>query len=410
MNHESFLPDCYQKALSFFSIIDQCYCFLIKAKLRTTTKHLSNLYTNLVSLTDLKDDDIWKEFTMQKLQLLATLCGQEVLLEDYTDESGVTFSVFSFKTLCGAGKGHIAGRRKMVVEALWNLALEEYKRQFNLPFLDKKTIASIRKKGWPVDFDTTKCSLPIHQPNVFESSGTASRHSLEDEMLAELIRKDPVDLSVGSYSDLLSNLSNQPFYKGQIEHLAVFPPKVATYAELERALPSELEHCLRRHLNCENFRFYRHQALGINAIRRNKHVIICTSTASGKSLVYNLPVMETLMTTPSATALYLFPTKALAQDQLRCLHEFIGGNQALRTVPMVCDGDTPVGDRVNIQQAVGNILFTNPDMLHYTLLPDHHAWKRIFSQLKYVVIDEAHNYRYQSCVMSLMCLACLINR
>lgn len=85
--------------------------------------------------------------------------------------------------------------------------------------------------------------------------------------------------------------------------------------------------------------------------------------------------------------------QALAQDQLRCLHDLVGSCSDLRTVPMVCDGDTSTADRVHIQKAVGNVILTNPDMLHHTLLPDHKAWRRLFNNLRYVVIDEAHHYR-----------------
>jgi DEAD/DEAH box helicase domain-containing protein len=117
--------------------------------------------------------------------------------------------------------------------------------------------------------------------------------------------------------------------------------------------------------------------------------IITTGTASGKSLCFQLPTLQTLSTDRAARALYLYPTKALAQDQARALHAF-GLHKLLR--PAIYDGDTPRGERAAIRKR-SNLVLTNPDMLHVGILPNHPAWAELFANLAFVVIDEAHVYR-----------------
>jgi DEAD/DEAH box helicase domain-containing protein len=138
-------------------------------------------------------------------------------------------------------------------------------------------------------------------------------------------------------------------------------------------------------------RFYVHQAQAINAIRQGGHVVVATSTASGKTLIYNVPVIERCLLDWRARALYLFPTKALAQDQLRALGELLQGDLDRIRVG-VYDGDTPRSARGAIRRQAA-ILLTNPDMLHLGILPNHHLWATFFRNLRYVVIDEAHVYR-----------------
>ena len=136
---------------------------------------------------------------------------------------------------------------------------------------------------------------------------------------------------------------------------------------------------------------YEHQATAVEALRDGGNVAVATATASGKSLCYHVPVIERLLRTRGARALYLFPTKALAQDQLRKLRE-LGAfmDPALRCAAY--DGDTDGRDRAEIRRS-GQVVITNPDMLHLGILPNHTAWKRFFAGLRYVVIDESHVYR-----------------
>ncbi|MBV9817315.1 MAG: DEAD/DEAH box helicase [Solirubrobacterales bacterium] len=135
-------------------------------------------------------------------------------------------------------------------------------------------------------------------------------------------------------------------------------------------------------------RLYAHQAQALHAAFAGP-TIVTTGTASGKSLCFQLPTLEVLTTDPRARALYVYPTKALAQDQARSLHRF-GLTRALR--PAIYDGDTPRQERSAIRKRA-NLIITNPDMLHVGILPHHHAWADLFANLAFVVIDEAHVYR-----------------
>ncbi|HKB34668.1 MAG TPA: DEAD/DEAH box helicase, partial [Candidatus Dormibacteraeota bacterium] len=138
-------------------------------------------------------------------------------------------------------------------------------------------------------------------------------------------------------------------------------------------------------------RLYSHQADAYRAVRQGRHLVVVTPTASGKTLCYNLPVLQRLLEDPNRRALYLFPTKALAQDQLAELSALKHG------LPIVLradtyDGDTPPGRRTAIREG-GHVVMTNPDMLHAGLLPHHTRWRRLFSSLDFVVVDELHTYR-----------------
>jgi DEAD/DEAH box helicase domain-containing protein len=136
---------------------------------------------------------------------------------------------------------------------------------------------------------------------------------------------------------------------------------------------------------------YSHQAAAAEAVHAGKNVVIVTPTASGKTLCYNLPVLNAILENSDSRALYLFPTKALAQDQLAELHDL---NQRLenRFGVFTYDGDTPSDARKSIREK-SHIVLTNPDMLHTGILPHHTRWTRLFENLRYIVIDELHTYR-----------------
>ncbi|MDQ6691572.1 MAG: DEAD/DEAH box helicase [Candidatus Dormibacteraeota bacterium] len=166
------------------------------------------------------------------------------------------------------------------------------------------------------------------------------------------------------------------------------PAVLAEFAPLPPGLPEPLARVLReRGLD----RLYSHQAEALAAAREGRHVVVVTPTASGKTLCYNLPVLEGILRRPESRALYLFPTKALAQDQMVELGEMTS-RLPVRLLVHTYDGDTPPGQRTAIREA-GHIVLTNPDMLHTGILPHHTRWRRLFSGLEYVVIDELHTYR-----------------
>jgi DEAD/DEAH box helicase domain-containing protein len=151
-------------------------------------------------------------------------------------------------------------------------------------------------------------------------------------------------------------------------------------------LPDRLAPALRDALTHASL--YEHQAEAWDAAQRGEHLIVTTGTASGKSLAFNLPVLDALAHEPKLRALYLYPTKALAQDQARAL----GALGVKRVRPAIYDGDTPSERRWQIRKW-SNVILTNPDMLHVGVLPHHDRWGDVLSNLRYVVVDEAHVYR-----------------
>ncbi len=176
--------------------------------------------------------------------------------------------------------------------------------------------------------------------------------------------------------------------QGEITLDHVIPASPAVYA----ALPAELRPELAAALNRRGIeRLYSHQAEAFDAVRRGRHLVVVTPTASGKTLCYNLPVLQRLLENPEKRALYVYPTKALAQDQLAELGALKSGLPIEVRVDTY-DGDTPPGRRTAIREG-GHVVMTNPDMLHTGLLPHHTRWRRLFSSLEFVVIDELHTYR-----------------
>jgi DEAD/DEAH box helicase domain-containing protein len=188
--------------------------------------------------------------------------------------------------------------------------------------------------------------------------------------------------------EFITHLKQQPWYRGQIVHVEHLMARPARYGRLDRPLPPALDKSLKR-LGIEQL--YSHQAQAINVVRNGQPVVVATGTSSGKTLCYNLPVLESILGQRGARALYLFPTKALAQDQLRSLRDLCRGD--LRGIKFATyDGDTPKSARARLRKEA-QILLTNPDMLHVGILPNHGLWSHFLSNLKFVVIDEAHVYR-----------------
>jgi DEAD/DEAH box helicase domain-containing protein len=159
-----------------------------------------------------------------------------------------------------------------------------------------------------------------------------------------------------------------------------------------RPLPDDLQPALVHALASRGIeRLYSHQARAYAAVREGRHLAVVTPTASGKTLCYNLPVLQRILADPASRALYLFPTKALAQDQLAELGA-LGSALPIQLRVDTYDGDTPPGRRTVIRDS-GHIVLTNPDMLHTGILPHHTKWRKLFSNLSFVVIDELHTYR-----------------
>jgi DEAD/DEAH box helicase domain-containing protein len=173
-------------------------------------------------------------------------------------------------------------------------------------------------------------------------------------------------------------------------HAEEVAPRDAVFGELAQPLSAPLATALRG-VGIE--RLYTHQAQAVDCARQGENFVVVTGTASGKTLCYQLPVLEHWLSDPNATALFLFPTKALAQDQLKSLLAL--QDAAAGQVPFIAgtyDGDTPPRQRSRLRDEA-SILLTNPDMLHSGILPNHARWARFFTHLRYVVCDEIHVYR-----------------
>jgi DEAD/DEAH box helicase domain-containing protein len=172
---------------------------------------------------------------------------------------------------------------------------------------------------------------------------------------------------------------------GELAHLSVEPSRPAR----TEPFPADLDPRVATALVAQGVTaLYRHQAEAWEALRAGGHAIVTTPTASGKSLAFNLPVLDLLAREPKSRALYLYPTKALAQDQARALAAFgVPGVKAA-----IYDGDTESERRWQTRKWA-NVILTNPDMLHVGVLPHHDRWGDVLANLRYVVVDEAHVYR-----------------
>src|SRR5881398_3743973 len=186
-----------------------------------------------------------------------------------------------------------------------------------------------------------------------------------------------MSVATSSWDDLL-----------QGEEIAYLGTEPACEARLA-PLPDDLHTRVREALAAQRIdELYTHQRAAWDATARGEHVVVTTGTASGKTLAFNLPVLDAIAREPRTRALYLYPTKALAQDQLRSLSGF----RLPKLRAAIYDGDTETERRWQIRKWA-NLVLTNPDMLHVGVLPHHDRWGDVLSNLRYVIVDEAHVYR-----------------
>jgi DEAD/DEAH box helicase domain-containing protein len=196
----------------------------------------------------------------------------------------------------------------------------------------------------------------------------------------------------GSIPEIIAEIKSLEWYSGQIvpDGHRIFDPQPPIYADLHFQLSQNLVDAL---YNTKGItQLYSHQAQAINHLYDGSNVIVSTSTSSGKSLIYQIPVLHELEKDPKTRAMYIFPTKALAQDQKKSMKDllrFMGGLEHLMVETF--DGDTPMAERNTIRDEA-RIIFTNPDMLHITILPQEDSWRTFLQNLKFVVVDELHVY------------------
>jgi DEAD/DEAH box helicase domain-containing protein len=217
---------------------------------------------------------------------------------------------------------------------------------------------------------------PISDPLALRLSASASLDSPR------------TSTSLARVSQVLDTFASRDHNGEILTAVRHYPAKAAQWAEF----PHWIHPALRAAYNAKGIRkLYTHQAAAAEAVHAGKNLVVVTPTASGKTLCYNLPVLDAILADTDTRALYLFPTKALAQDQLAELYDL---NQRLENSfgVFTYDGDTP-GDARKAIREKSHIVLTNPDMLHTGILPHHTRWTRLFENLKYIVLDELHTYR-----------------
>ena len=212
-----------------------------------------------------------------------------------------------------------------------------------------------------------------------------------------------------SISDFIKKLQQDKRFHGHIAGYTYIAPREARYRSLEISSP------LQKTLQSQGIEyFFSHQVETIDMIRNKKNVVVMTPTASGKSLIYNIPVLEAILEDPKQRALYIFPLKGLEQDQIKTLNELYRGLIQHISSPLpisehinrikkstdsivkcaeVYDGDTTAYRRKKIREAIPNVIFTNPDMIHLAFNPFHKKWEQFFKNLRFIIIDEIHTYR-----------------
>lgn len=186
----------------------------------------------------------------------------------------------------------------------------------------------------------------------------------------------------------LTHFQDNPATARNIAYWHVQDSRPAVFEPFPEWLDDRIASALKKR---QIWQLYSHQRQAVDLAHEGKHVTVVTPTASGKTLCYNLPVLNRIVEDPTARAIYLFPTKALSADQVSELYELIQAAE-VDVKTYTYDGDTPPAARKAVRQA-GHIVVTNPDMLHSGILPHHTKWVKLFENLKYVVIDEVHSYR-----------------
>ena len=191
-----------------------------------------------------------------------------------------------------------------------------------------------------------------------------------------------------SLEQILDAFERDPAFGAMVTRWERVPAAAPSY----RPFPVWLDERIVRTLRARGIEaLYSHQAEALEAAHARKHTVVVTPTASGKTLCYDLPVLHEIAKDPSARALFIFPTKALAQDQLAEV-ERLSAEMSIELKTYTYDGDTPPQARAAIRSA-GHVVITNPDMLHTGILPHHTKWVKLFEGLRYVVLDELHTYR-----------------
>ncbi|KAI0664969.1 P-loop containing nucleoside triphosphate hydrolase protein [Cubamyces menziesii] len=193
-----------------------------------------------------------------------------------------------------------------------------------------------------------------------------------------------------SIGEVIEEIERQEWYMEQIAHRRISDARDGQTATLVPPLSETISQALRDSRKITSL--YTHQVAAINALGQGKNVIVSTSTASGKSVIYQVPLLQFLETDPQSTAIFIYPTKALAQDQRAALEQLLYACPGLEHIKVLTyDGDTPQDLRAGIRESA-SVIFTNFDMIHASILPHEDSWRRFLKNLKIVAVDELHYY------------------
>ncbi|KAJ6883149.1 hypothetical protein NC651_029424 [Populus alba x Populus x berolinensis] len=258
-----------------------------------------------------------------------------------------------------------------------------------MPFSLEDLLKFVRKDGISVSKSEAKQAKGCHSLASSSYSFQTRCHVVYGQLSTTIECKlHPTETNQLLPVEMVEHLREGIGSKGQIVHVEDIDSRKPIYVQVPNVLSDNMKSALK----CMGItKLYSHQAESILTSISGKNVVVATMTSSGKSLCYNVPVLEALSQDLSSCALYLFPTKALAQDQLRVLAKMIKGFDTSINIG-IYDGDTALKDRL-LLRANARLLITNPDMLHLSILPYHRQFNRILSNLRFVVIDEAHYYK-----------------
>ncbi|TKY86154.1 hypothetical protein EX895_004979 [Sporisorium graminicola] len=235
--------------------------------------------------------------------------------------------------------------------------------------------------------DAAHDHVPLNPETASRTEGDSPQ---KKRIRLEFLMKNPEHRP--SIASVIEEMKIAPWWKDQIVPGGhkVFDERPAKTGELNYLLSQAVVNALYATHGIEHF--YAHQAEALNALHEQKNVIVSTSTSSGKSLIYQLPVLGAIEQDGDATAIFIFPTKALAQDQRRSLQDLITNCEGVEgAIVATYDGDTDKDLRKDIRERA-SVIFTNPDMLHQSILPSEDLWRRFLRNLRYVVVDELHIY------------------
>ncbi|KAG7383543.1 hypothetical protein PHYPSEUDO_003580 [Phytophthora pseudosyringae] len=384
-----------------FALLDAAFCFVAKHRAAPTVHSVLRVANSFGS----------SQLTRQNLVELAAVAPDVLVLErpkpPFQPRPGTYFSDSYFSDIV-----------QLIVHDLTLLSVEDVFSPtlvndedvevvtFPLTPQTSQRASAKRKQLFEVSLKKSKSKM-VENTQSQDKELRASTPGGPKEMSQEQTEVQMTDWG----SSVLKMLQQMDLYKSQIVHVERRSSRQAQYRDLK---PLQLSKQVREALDkCYSIRqLYSHQFDAIEAIRRGENVVLSTATASGKSLAYNVPMLDMLLEDPGATFMYLFPTKALAQDQLKSLRRFLEAANLPLHLGATFDGDTPMKSRSMVIRET-RVFLTNPDMLHLTILPQHRQWKQVLSNLRLLVVDEAHMYRgvfgsHVSCVFRRLFRLCAL--